>query len=336
MSELLYNSYAAYIRQRFGQRLQKVSVDAGFSCPNRNSVDRSIGGCAFCNNRAFNPSYCSPTKSITQQIDEGIEFHCHRYPDTKIYLAYFQPYSNTFAPLETLKVRYEEALSHPDVKGLIIGTRPDCIDAQKLEYIAQLAEKHLFVAIEYGIESCYDSTLNAIGRGHTFEATRHAIELTHCFDIHCGAHLVIGLPGENSAMILDEAEAISNLPIDSLKLHQLQLIKGTRLSEAINLRIEATPEEARDALRQIGVCDEATTCEGYLNLVCDFLERLDGRIMLERFAGEVPPRFQALPQLAWRRADGRLMRNEEVPALVNRDLAKRNSRQGAKTQFLTK
>ena len=330
MSELLYNSYAAYIRQRFGQRLQKVSVDAGFSCPNRDSGDRSKGGCAFCNNSAFNPSYCSPEKSIAQQIDEGIEFHRRRYPDTRMYLAYFQPYSNTFAPLETLKARYEAALAHKDVAGIIIGTRPDCVDEAKLDYIAQLAERMQFVAVEYGIESCYDATLDTIGRGHTFAATRRAIEMTHSRGIHCGAHLVFGLPGETREMILAEAEAVSSLPIDSLKLHQLQIIKGTRLAETVGVDTDATPDEAREALMGIGVCREATTHDGYIGLVCDFLERLDSRIMLERFAGEVPPRFQALPQLAWRRKDGRLLRNEEVPPMVNSELRRRGSRQGGK------
>lgn len=328
MSELRYNSYAAYFRQRYGQRLQKVSVDAGYSCPNRNKNDRSIGGCIFCNNKAFNPSYCTPEKPLSQQIDEGIEFHRHRYPDTTQYLAYFQPYSNTYAPLDTLHKHYEEALSHPLVAGLIIGTRPDCVDEEKLDYIATLAQRCTFLAIEYGIESCYDATLDVIGRGHTFDATRRAIEMTKERGIHCGAHLVLGLPGETGQMIVDEASAINALGIDSLKLHQLQVIKDSRLSTMVASDAEASADEARKALRTIGVCEEVTTMEGYIGLVCDLLERLDAGIMMERFAGEVPPRFQALPQLAWRRSDGRLMRNEEIPQIVNGELERRGTRQG--------
>ncbi|MBP5189937.1 MAG: TIGR01212 family radical SAM protein [Bacteroidales bacterium] len=328
MNELRYNSYAAFFRRQFGERLQKVSIDAGFSCPNRNADNRSIGGCIFCNNSAFNPSYCSPSKSIAQQVDEGIDFHRNRYPDTKSYLAYFQPYSNTFAPLDELRKCYEEALSHPLVVGLIIGTRPDCVDEEKLDYIASLSERCSFVAVEYGIESCYDKTLAAIGRGHDFTATQRAVKMTRSRGLHCGAHLVLGLPGESRPMILEEANALNELGVDSLKLHQLQVIKGTRLELMADVAQDASADTARKALQAIGVCEEVTTMEGYIALVCDLLERLDGNIMMERFAGEVPPRFQALPLLAWRRKDGRLLRNEEVPQMVNRELERRNSFQG--------
>ncbi len=330
MSGLRYNSYAAYFRTTYGERLQKVAIDAGFSCPNRDLRDRSKGGCVFCNNSAFNPSYCSPDKGICRQIDEGILFHRQRYPNTTRYLAYFQPYSNTFAPLDTLKARYEEALAHPDIVGLIIGTRPDCVDEAKLDYLASLAERNgTYVAVEYGIESCYDATLDAIGRGHDFAATRRAIALTHSRGLHCGAHLVLGLPGETRQMIVDEADAINSLPIDTLKLHQLQIIVGTRLEEQVKRAMEHTADPYA-ALHSMGVCDDIVRKESYVQLVCDMLERLRPDIMMERFAGEVPPRFQALPQLGWRRADGRLLRNEEVPQMVNSELERRGSRQGTK------
>lgn len=328
MSELRYNSYAAYFRKVYGERLQKVAIDAGFSCPNRETGDRSRGGCLFCNNNAFNPSYCSPEKGIAQQIDEGILFHRQRYPNTTRYLAYFQPYSNTFASLETLKGRYEEALRHPNVAGLIIGTRPDCVDEAKLDYIASLAKrKDCYVAVEYGIESCYDTTLAAINRGHGFAATRKAIELTHSRGLHCGAHLVLGLPGESREMIVDEADMINSLPIDTLKLHQLQIIAGTRM-EAKAKEIMTRVPDPYDALHEMGICDDITRMESYIPLVCDILERLRPDIMMERFAGEVPPRFQTIPSLGWRRSDGKLIRNEEIPQLVNRELERRGSRQG--------
>lgn len=311
MQPLRYNSYSAYFKHNYGTRLQKLSVDAGFSCPNRNPHDRTKGGCTFCNNQAFNPSYCSPQKSITQQLDEGIEFHQHRYRNAEGYLAYFQPYSNTFAPVDKLKDIYSEALAHPKVKGLIIGTRPDCVDDAKLDLIASLADvPHRFVAIEYGIESCYDATLAAIRRGHDFHATRHAINLTAERGIHCGVHLVLGLPGESHDMILAEADIINSLPINSLKLHQLQVIKGTPMADG--------SAQAGNSFR----LDE------YISLVCDFVERLRPDILIERFAGEVPPRFQAFPERSWRRPDGRLLRNEQIPPMVNNELVCRGTCQG--------
>ena len=307
---LRYNSYSDFFRRTYGQRLQKLSIDAGFGCPNRDAGDRSSGGCTFCNNRAFNPSYCEPSKSITQQLDEGIEFHRRRYRKAGLYLAYFQAYSNTYAPLEILKERYSEALAHPMVAGLVIGTRPDCVDEEKIDYIASLARDR-FVAVEYGIESCFDETLLRIRRGHDFAATRRAVQMTVQRGIHCGGHLVLGLPGETREMILSEAGIINDLPLDSLKLHQLQILKGSAM------------EKEKDTITTFQL-------EEYIALVCDFLERLRPEIMVERFAGEVPPRYQACPERGWRRTDGRLVRNEEIPVLVNKELERRDSRQGGR------
>lgn len=307
---LRYNSYAQYFRTAFGTRMQKLSIDAGFGCPNREG--RSGGGCTFCRNEAFNPSYCTPRKSITQQIDEGIEFHRRRYRKAAKYLAYFQPYSNTYAPLDTLRERYEEALRHPEVAGLVIGTRPDCVDDGKLDYIGGLA-KEAFVALEYGVESCYDATLERINRGHDFACARRAIEATAARGIHCGIHLILGLPGESREAMLEEATTISQLPIHSLKLHQLQILSGTVMAEEAQRHPEAFP---------------AFGLEEYVQLVCDFVERLREDILIERFAGEVPPRYQAMPERSWRRGDGRLLRYEEIPPLVEAELERRNSRQG--------
>ena len=316
-----YNSYSDFFRRIYGSRLQKLSIDAGFSCPNRGN--RENAGCTFCLNDAFNPSYCTPEKSITQQLDEGILFHRHRYPNTRHYLAYFQAYSNTYAPEETLRQRYLEALSHPDVCGLVISTRPDCVDDRKLDLIASLAalgresrlERDYFIALEYGIESCYDETLKRVNRGHDFETSRRAIMSTAERNIHCGAHLIIGLPGESRQQIIDEVGIINSLPINSLKLHQLQIFKGTPM--------EKEAMENPELYRQFSL-------EEYIKLVCDFLERLRPDIMIERLAGEVPPRYQAFPDRSWRRADGKLIRNEEIPQLVNKELENRNSRQGGK------
>lgn len=320
-----YNSYADYFRRTFGQRLQKLSVDAGFSCPNRSIGNRSVGGCTFCNNNAFNPSYCTPQKSISQQLDEGIEFHEHRYRKTEQYLAYFQAYSNTYAPIDVLKQRYEEALHHEKVAGLIIGTRPDCVDDEKLDYIASLSHNY-YVAVEYGAESCYDTTLQKINRGHDFAATRQAIQKTADRGIPCGIHLILGLPGENRDMILHEADIVNSLPINTLKLHQLQILKGSQMEQQY---AGTEPIATGHEIIHFQLND-------YIGLVCDFLERLRPDIMMERFAGEVPPRFQAMPERSWRRPDGRLIRNEEIPLLVDAELTRRNSQQGARYQTIEK
>ena len=304
-----YNSYASYFKSLFGGRAQKLSIDGGFSCPNRDGT-KGVGGCSFCNNEAFNPSYCREVKSITEQIDEGIKFHRWRYRKSACYLAYFQTYSNTYAPLEVLQERYEEALNHPMVSGLIIGTRPDCINDEKLDYIASLKERG-FVGVEYGIESCYDKTLELVGRGHDFAATRHAIEATAAHGIHCGGHFILGLPGESIDEMRASAEIINTLQINTVKFHQLQILKGTRLAEE-------PPER----------CGHAFELEEYIALVCDIVERLRPDIAIERFAGEVPPRYQAMPERSWRRSDGRLIRNEEIGAMVEKELERRDTTQG--------
>ena len=200
--ERRYNSYSAYFRQRFGERVQKVAINAGFTCPNRDGKV-GFGGCTFCNNEAFTPSYCQPSKSITQQIEEGIEFHRRRYRNASRYLAYFQSFSNTYAPLDILRSRYDEALSHPEVVGVVVGTRPDCVSEEILDYFAELAKSH-YVTIEYGIESTYDTTLKAINRGHDFACAEQAVRMTAERGIAVGAHFVLGLPNESDEMILEQ------------------------------------------------------------------------------------------------------------------------------------
>lgn len=308
-----YTSAAEYYKSLFGGRAQKLSLDAGFSCPNRDG-SKGTGGCSFCNNEAFNPSYCRQVASLSEQIDEGIKFHRWRYRKTACYLAYFQTYSNTYAPLDLLRSRYEEVLNHPMVSGIVIGTRPDCIDDEKLDYIASLRERG-FVSVEYGVESCYDSTLQAVGRGHDFATARRAIEATAARNIHCGAHFILGLPGESRDQMVASAAIINSLPLNAVKFHQLQILLGSRLADE--------PPERR------GI---AFSLEEYISLVCDIVERLRPDIAIERFAGEVPPRYQAMPERAWRRSDGRLIRNEEIGAMVEAELTRRDSRQGALLQ----
>ena len=253
-----YNSYSSYFKRIAGFRLQKLSIDAGFTCPNRSkdyaarfSGTASAGeGCTFCNNGAFNPNYCTPVKSITRQLDEGIEFHQHRYSKAGGYLAYFQAYSNTYAPLELLKELYGEALRHPLVKGIIIGTRPDCVDEEKLDYIASLKASH-HVAVEYGIESCYDDTLQRIHRGHGFEATRRAIAMTAERGILCGGHIILGLPGESREMMLEEVDILNGLPLDTLKMHQLQILKGTAMERELATATGKQPKIRLRAMKRL-------------------------------------------------------------------------------------
>jgi radical SAM protein (TIGR01212 family) len=272
--ERRFNAYSNYFRSIYGARVQKVSIDAGFTCPNRDGT-RGYGGCTYCNNDAFNPSYCIPEKSVSKQIEEGIEFHKWRYSEAVSYLAYFQAFSNTYAPLNVLKKRYEEALRYPGVKGLIIGTRPDCIDEEKLAYIRELSERY-YIAVEYGIESCYNKTLSRINRGHSFEDAVSAVERTAELGINTGAHFIFGLPGETRKEMLDQSSIISGLPLKTVKFHQLQIIKGT----AMEKEFLANPQHF-----------ELFGWEEYLEFFITFLERLNPSIVVERFTGEAPPRF---------------------------------------------
>lgn len=299
-----FNSYSGYFREIFGGRVQKVTIDAGFTCPNRDG-SKGSGGCTFCLNDAFSPSYCQPTKSVTQQIEEGIEFHSRRYAKAQHYLAYFQSYSNTYKPLNELRVIYAEALSHPLVVGLVIGTRPDCVDAEKLDFFKELSASK-YVIIEYGIESVYDETLLAVNRGHTFDDARRAIEMTAARGIHCGAHFIIGFPGETRGMILESAERINSLPINTVKFHQLQIFKGT----AMAADFAANPSKYR-----FFELDE------YIDLFIDLLERLRPDIVIERFAGEAPPRYHA--GHPWG-----LVRNEQLMQKFEKRLLERDTYQG--------
>ncbi|KAF5074592.1 hypothetical protein DSECCO2_179580 [anaerobic digester metagenome] len=299
-----FNSYSGYFKRIFGGRIQKLTIDAGFTCPNRDG-SLSVGGCTFCNNDAFNPSYCESVKSITQQIEEGIEFHAVRYRRADRYLAYFQAYSNTHAPLERLKQIYDEALAHPRVIGVVIGTRPDCVDADKLDYIQSLAQNH-YVAVEYGLESTYNSTLERINRGHSYEKSVWAIQETAKRGIKVGAHIIFGLPGETREMMMSQAQTLSQLPLDTIKFHQLQIIKGTIMEQ----EYLQNPNDFK-----LFAMDE------YLDFMADFLERFNPNIVVERFTGEAPPRFLATP--SW----GRL-RTDQVLQLFEKRLLERDTYQG--------
>lgn len=276
MPHQIYNDYGAWMRRQFPFRVQKISIDAGFSCPNRDG-HISHGGCTFCDNRTFNPSYCQPSKSITEQITEGKEFFRHKYPDMK-YLAYFQAFSNTYATLDTLQRRYEEALSAEDVVGIVIGTRPDCVSDEILNYLESLNQQ-TFMIVEYGIESVSDDTLRRVNRGHNFECSRRAIIETHNRGILTGAHIILGLPGESAEDNVRQANIISALPIDILKLHQLQIIRGTQLAA----------EYERQPFNLY-------TADEYIDLCRRYIERLRPDMVLERFVSQSPKELLVAPK----------------------------------------
>ena len=304
--------YVDYCIEQFGHRMQKLTLNTGMGCPNR---DGTLGtqGCTFCNNDAFVPAYCQPSLSITQQIDEGIRFHSHRHRQPVGYLAYLQAYSNTYAPLPRLRQCYEEALAHPQVEGLIIATRPDCVDDHLLDYLASLAKRH-YLMLEYGIESCYDRTLQSIQRHHDYACTVSAIRATAERGIPCGGHLILGLPGESREEIVAEASLLSHLPLTTLKLHQLQLLRGSKLGA--------------DFLDNPASVPPPFTLGEYISLVCDFLEHLRPDIIVERYAAAVPPSHLADPSRSWHHPDGRPVKSSDLARLVTTELNRRNTYQG--------
>jgi hypothetical protein len=299
-----FNSYTEYFRKHFNERVQKLTLNAGFTCPNRDGTI-STGGCTYCNNSAFNPSYCNPQKSITTQLKEGIEFHKVRYRRANQYLAYFQAYSNTHAPLEKLKILYSEALTYPGVIGLVIGTRPDCVDDKILDYIGELAQKY-YIVIEYGVESCNNDVLEAVNKGHSFEQSVLAIKETAKREIKTGAHFIIGLPGETNNDFIKNIDIVNQLPLHTIKFHQLQVIKGTQMQQ--------------EYLENPGKFHFYNLDE-YLDLIVDITERLNPLFVIERIAAEVPPNYLAGP--GW----GQL-RIYQIMNLFEKKLEKRNTWQG--------
>ncbi len=299
-----FNAYSNYFRKIFGGRVQKLSIDAGFTCPNRDGKV-GTGGCSFCNNDAFSPSYCRPDSSISEQLEKGMQFHARRYRKTAGYLAYFQSYTNTYAAIDSLKSGYEEALAYPGVRGLIIGTRPDCVSDELLDYLSSLAADH-YLSLEYGVESCYDRTLERINRGHNFESSKTAIEKTAAKGINTGAHFIFGLPGESRTDMMNEAGIISDLPLTTLKFHQLQIIEGTAMENEYRLR----PEDFK-----------LFTWKEYREFFIEFLERLDPGIIVERFTGESRPGMIKNPGWAG-------LRSEEMVRLFEQRLEERDTWQG--------
>lgn len=278
MNATLYNDFPTFLRKYFPFKVQKISINAGFTCPNRDGT-RGYGGCTYCNNQTFSPEYCHTEKPVTTQLEEGKDFFAHKYPEMK-YLAYFQAYTNTYGELETLKHKYEAALAVDGVVGLVIGTRPDCMPPTLLDYLAEL-NRRTFLLVEYGIESSLDRTLLRINRGHTWQTTVDTVERTAARGILTGGHVIIGLPGESRTDILGQAKDISRLPLTTLKLHQLQLIRGTRMAH----EYETSPAD----FHLYHDVDE------YIDLVIDYIQRLRPDLVLERFVSQSPRELLIAP-----------------------------------------
>ncbi len=298
----LYNEFPALLKKYFPYKVQKISLNAGFICPNRDGT-KGQGGCTYCNNQTFNPDYCRTEKSITQQLEEGKIFFAHKYPEMK-YLAYFQAYTNTYSELEELKRRYEEALNVPDVVGLVIGTRPDCMPDALLDYLADL-NKNVFLLVEYGIESTNDETLKHINRGHTYADTVDAVQRTAERGILTGGHVILGLPGETHSGIIQQAGIISRLPLTTLKIHQLQLIRGTRMAREF---------EQHPAQFHLFDVDE------YVEVVVHYIEHLRPDIVLERFISQSPKELLIAPDWG--------LKNYEFTARVRKKMKEQGTWQG--------
>jgi radical SAM protein (TIGR01212 family) len=300
-----YHAWNDQVKDRHGERVQKVSVIAGFTCPNRDGRV-GTGGCTFCNNTGFTPGYLNPSQSITEQIDAGLDFLQRRYPRTQHYIAYFQSYSNTYGELERLRACYQEALAHPQISGLAIGTRPDCLPDEVLDYLARLARDHI-IELEIGVESCNDAVLERANRGHDFATSVDAIRRSAARGLEVTAHLLLGLPGESYESMLDGAPLISALPIRALKLHQLQLVRGTALAREWQRNPASVPLPGEQEC---------------IELLVDFIERLAPTILLQRVGSEVPPSLKLAPQ--WN------LRLSELAPRITAELARRNSWQGCR------
>ena len=297
-----YNDFTSYLSKSFPFKVQKISINAGFSCPNRDGT-KGRGGCTYCNNKSFSPEYSVCAKSITEQLKEGIEFFSHKYSEMK-YLAYFQSYTNTYDSIDKLVDLYEEALAYPDVVGLVISTRPDCMPNELLKYLEKVSAEH-FVLVEYGVESTLNKTLERVNRRHTFEESQETIIRTAQHGIPVGAHMILGLPGESYDEITNHATSLSSLPLTTIKVHQLQIIKGTALAKEYKLLPESF---------HIFEIDE------YIDLCVDFTERLNPSFYIDRFASQSPKDMLIAPDWG--------IKNHELTQKVIKRMNEKNTFQG--------
>lgn len=301
-NSMRYNDFAGFLAGEFPFKVQKISVNAGFTCPNRDGT-KGFGGCTYCNNQTFNPAYCRDDRSVTMQLEEGKRFFARKYPQMK-YLAYFQAYTNTYGELELLKRMYEEALAVEGVVGLVIGTRPDCMPDSLLDYLEEV-NRRTFLLVEYGIESADDRTLERINRGHSFACTEDAVRRTAARGIRTGGHVILGLPGESREDLIKQAERLSELPLTTLKMHQLQLIRGTRMAHEYALH----PEEFH-----------LFSADEYIDLVTDYVEHLRPDLILERFVSQSPRELLIAPDWG--------LKNHEFTDRVKKRMKERDAWQG--------
>lgn len=298
-----YSDYNSFIKELFGERIQKISLNAGFTCPNRDG-SKGIGGCTYCNNKSFNKNKHSGVATITQQLDSGISFFKHKQ-NSQRYFAYFQSYTNTYADVCLVKELYLEALRHPNVVGLVIGTRPDCVNEELLDFLTELAKTN-FVSLEFGIESTLNRSLKAINRCHTFEETVNAYAQAQGRGIHLGGHIILGLPGESRSEMLNHAVELSKLPLQSLKIHHLQIVKHTKMA------YDYTRESSAFQLFKF---------EEYIDFVIDFITYLEPSIHIERFISEAPLQLLIAPQWGG-------VKNFEVVEKIKKKLIKKDVWQG--------
>lgn len=297
-----YLDYASFIKFRFGERVQKIALDIGFSCPNRDG-SKGYGGCTYCNNNTFNPDYCEPEKSLEEQLEHGVKLFSKK-KNYHNFLAYFQAYTNTYADIESLKKMYQNALKVPNILGLVIGTRPDCISDEVIDYLSFLSKKH-FIALEFGVESTNEKTLIAVNRCHTFEETKNTFEKCKNKGFHLGAHIILGLPGETKEDLLNHAFEISKLPIDTLKIHQLQIVKNSVMA----VQYSRNPEQFN-----------LFTIENYITFIAEFITHLRPDIIIERFISETQSDLLIAPKWG--------LKNFEMVAKIDKYLALNNMWQG--------
>lgn len=297
-----YRDFAQFLAEHFDGKMQKIAINAGFTCPNRDG-SKGRGGCTYCNNQTFNPAYCTPMQSVTEQLEEGKRFFGKKYPEMR-FLAYFQAYTNTHGDIDRIMAMYREALAVEKVEGIIIGTRPDCMPQELLDQLAELHKSH-WVMIEYGAETSHNTTLDFINRCHSWEDTIDAVTRTHQAGIPCGLHLILGLPGETEKMILETINKVSQLPLDTIKLHQLQLVRGTRMAKDVE-------EGAYDVYH--------FTVEEYIALCCKVIQHTSPTIAIERFVSQSPDNLLISPRWG--------LKNYEFTNLLNNTIKKLGIKQG--------
>ncbi len=297
-----YKDFSDFLKEHFNFKVQKIAVNAGFTCPNRDG-NKGTGGCTYCNNQTFNPEYCKPQLSVSEQLEKGKTFFGAKYPSMK-YLAYFQAYTNTYGDIDKVIEMYEEALLVEDVVGIIIGTRPDCMPQRLLEYLSTLSH-HKFVLVEYGVETSNDKTLQLINRGHTWQDTVEAVTRTHSAGVMCGIHIILGLPSENINDYIATADSIAKLPIVTLKMHQLQLIKGTVMARQV-------------ATGELSV--QEWDAKGYIDVCIEILKHIPPRIAIERFVSQSPDNLLISPRWG--------LKNYQFTNILNNKIKSTNTIQG--------